>query len=325
MSARPEVLVIGAGVSGLTTAVCLAEAGLAVRVRTRQPPHATTSCAAGAIWGPYLATDERVIPWAEETRTVLCALAAEPDTGVRCVHGMEAARAEMRPPQWATEVDDFRACVPRELPAGFGSAWWYTVPLVDMPMYLDYLVERLADAGGTIELGEVESLAEATARAPIAVNCTGARAVELVADRQLTPTRGQLVVVENPGVDRFFVEHDESPNPTYFLPHGDHVVLGGSAEPARTDMDPDPGTSAAIRSRCAAIEPSLGRARVLGHRVGLRPSRPRVRLERVDVGRRHVIHNYGHGGSGVTLSWGCAREVLALVERLGRVNLAVEA
>ncbi|HMC79917.1 MAG TPA: FAD-dependent oxidoreductase, partial [Acidimicrobiia bacterium] len=48
-------------------------------------------------------------------------------------------------------------------------------------------------------------------------------------------------------------------------------------------------------------------------RVGLRPfRRDSVRLER-EPGAR-VIHNYGHGGSGVTLSWGCAEEVSALVK-----------
>jgi D-amino-acid oxidase len=27
------------------------------------------------------------------------------------------------------------------------------------------------------------------------------------------------------------------------------------------------------------------------------------------------VHNYGHGGSGVTLSWGCAEDTLALVRQ----------
>ena len=56
-----------------------------------------------------------------------------------------------------------------------------------------------------------------------------------------------------------------------------------------------------------------------GEWVGLRPLRTKgVRLEMdpqlVDGGRRwiNVIHNYGHGGSGVTLSWGCAKEVVDL-------------
>ena len=46
-----DVLVIGAGVSGLTTGICLAEAGLSVTIRTAAPPGQTTSVAAGALWG----------------------------------------------------------------------------------------------------------------------------------------------------------------------------------------------------------------------------------------------------------------------------------
>jgi D-amino-acid oxidase len=37
-------------------------------------------------------------------------------------------------------------------------------------------------------------------------------------------------------------------------------------------------------------------------------------LEKESIGEKIVIHNYGHGGAGVTLSWGCADEVVKLVK-----------
>jgi D-amino-acid oxidase len=314
MRTRPEILVIGAGVSGLTTAVCLAEAGLRVRVRARELPGRTTSCAAGAIWGPYFTTDDRFPQWSERTRIILDELAGVPGTGVRLVHGIEAGRGATPPPDWARVMARFRRCAPQDLPDGFASGWEYTAPVVDMPVYLDYLVERLRDAGGALESGVVGSLADATAAAPVAVNCTGVGAATFVPDRRVSPNRGQLVVVDNPGISEFFIEHDESPAPTYYLPHGpERVVLGGTAEPGRSDLEPDFEVAKAIQRRCAAVEPLLAHAPVREHRVGLRPSRPRIRLERVAVGRGQVIHNYGHGGSGVTLSWGCAYDVLGLV------------
>jgi hypothetical protein len=46
-------------------------------------------------------------------------------------------------------------------------------------------------------------------------------------------------------------------------------------------------------------------ARVIDHRVGLRPPRPHVWVEREKVYDSEVIHNYGHGGAGITLSWDC--------------------
>ena len=53
---------------------------------------------------------------------------------------------------------------------------------------------------------------------------------------------------------------------------------------------------------------------MLEHKVGLRPGRPEIRLEREDAANGPPrIHNYGHGGSGITLSWGCAEETLRLV------------
>jgi D-amino-acid oxidase len=51
---------------------------------------------------------------------------------------------------------------------------------------------------------------------------------------------------------------------------------------------------------------------VLSRAVGLRPARPTVRLDRTTVDDRPVIACYGHGGAGVTLSWGCAADVVAL-------------
>jgi D-amino-acid oxidase len=123
-------------------------------------------------------------------------------------------------------------------------------------------------------------------------------------------------VVENPGVETFFAEYDDSPTPTYFLPHENEVVLGGSAEPGRLDEKPNAQLAADIRRRCAAIEPRLASAPLIEHRVGMRPSRPRVRLEAEHVDGGVVVHNYGHGGAGVTMSWGCAYEVVNLIERL---------
>jgi D-amino-acid oxidase len=76
------------------------------------------------------------------------------------------------------------------------------------------------------------------------------------------------------------------------------------------DTAVDPGTAQAILARCVALEPDLADARVLSHAVGLRPGRPEPRLETERRDGGVVVHNYGHGGGGVTLSWGCAEEVV---------------
>ncbi len=316
-SVRRDVLVVGSGVSGLTTAVLLAESGYAVRIRTKQVPRDSTSCAAGAIWGPFLVGHEHAMAWSEDTRARLTELSGIEHTGVRMVYGIDAARGEEEPPDWAVTVPGFCPCEPAELPGGFASGWRYTVPVVDMPVYLRYLTSRLAQAGVQIDLAPVTSLDEASGTAGVTVNCTGAGARDLVGDREVTPVRGQLTVVANPGIEDFFAEHTEDVDElTYLLPMGDHVVLGGSAHGGRTDARPDLAIAQAIVQRCVAVEPKLAGVAVLEHRVGFRPHRPRVRVEYERYRGRHVIHNYGHGGAGVTLSWGCAREVRDLVDAL---------
>ncbi len=315
--AEGDILVIGAGVSGLTTAVCLVEAGFSVRVWTRDSPARTTSCAAGAIWGPFLAAHDQADRWCGETLAIFEELATDAGSGVRMVDGVEAGRGVAEPPTWATRVSGFQQCEPTDLPDGFVSGWRYSVPVIDMPVYLDYLTRRLSAQGVTPEPVLVHSLDEAGSHAPVVVNCTGMGARELVPDAELESVRGQLVVVDNPGIDRFFADHTEEDDElTYILPQGRHLVLGGSAEPGRLDLDPDLEISAAILRRCARVEPLLAHARVLEHRVGLRPTRARIRVEKMAARDYHLLHNYGHGGSGVSLSWGCSRDIVAMVADL---------
>ena len=107
---------------------------------------------------------------------------------------------------------------------------------------------------------------------------------------------------------------DESEELTYVVPREETVVLGGTAQEGSDDLTPDAGTAEAIVARCAALVPAVAHARILEHRVGLRPARTAVRLERdVLADGRPVVHCYGHGGAGVTMSYGCARDVVALV------------
>jgi D-amino-acid oxidase len=319
-----EVLVIGAGVAGLTTAVCLAESGLAVAVQASQSPRQTTSAVAGAIWGRHLVEDtDRVTRWCAETLEVLTALAADPGTGVRLVTGIDAARGAYACPDWAVPLRDLRPCEPEALPAGFAAGWRYTAPVVSMPVYLDYLAIRLRQAGGEITTAPLPSLAQAVQQitAPVIVNCTGAGARDFVPDPSVTAIRGQVVVAENPGLTEFFIgAGDETHELSYVFPHRDRVVLGGTEVPGDWSLEPRPETARRILADCSAIDPRLATARILEHRVGLRPVRAEVRLEAgtdgFDGDRQGagplVIHNYGHGGAGVTLSWGCAREVARL-------------
>jgi D-amino-acid oxidase len=309
-----DVLVIGAGVIGLTSAICLAETGMDVRIRAAEPPPATTSRTASAMWGSSFAGPaDDVRRWAVQSLEDLRILAAEPATGVRIARGMLAARSteEGPPPFLFPGVDVARR---DDAPPGFVAAFAIAVPVVDMPRHLDYLLARFEAAGGDLEVAPLQSLAEAEGAAPVVVNCSGVGARALVPDPAVRSVRGQHVVVENPGLAEFFMD-EPAPRWAGWFPHGDHVVLGGSADEDDWRLEPDLALAQEIVRRCAAIEPRLGEARVLEHRVGLRPARPHIRVEEVALGASRCVHNYGHGGTGVALAWGCARDVCSIVAR----------
>ncbi|GIG68659.1 FAD-dependent oxidoreductase [Phytomonospora endophytica] len=315
---RTDVVVIGAGISGLTTAVTLAETGLSVGILAERDPTRTNSAKAGASWGPYMVSDDRVLRWSKETFGVLAGIAAGAGTGVRMVPGVEAFEEQVaEPPSWALEVPDFVRGLPPGLPAHYVDGWRYTVPIVDMPVYLKYLSRRFIEAGGTLEIGRAVTgftdVAADRRTGTILVNCTGAASRYLVPDDSLTAVRGQLVLVDNPGIGEFFQDNPHGSDLTCIFPHEDYVVLGGNASPDVADTAPDPRVAAQILERCREVDPRLNDARVIGHRVGLRPNRPSVRVEWDERTDFPLLHNYGHGGSGVTLSWGCAFEVLELL------------
>jgi D-amino-acid oxidase len=328
-----DVVVIGAGVIGLTTGVCLAESGLGVVIRAAEPPQRTTSAVAGAIWGLHLVEDsDRVNRWSADTLAVLTGLADRNErAGVRLVSGLEAAPAPYTAPDWSTLLGGVTACQTADLPAGFAAGWRYTSPVCSMPVYLEYLLARFRQAGGQLQIAPVASLAAAAREttAPVIVNCTGIAAHGLVPDPSLTPVRGQVVITENPGVTEFFIGlGEDSSAVSYIFPHDGRVVLGGTELAGDWSVEPRPETAERILRDCTAIEPRLAGARVLEHLVGLRPLRPQVRLEAepvkatdggLDTGRgeRLLVHNYGHGGAGITLSWGCAHKVADLIRKSG--------
>lgn len=312
-----QVVVIGAGVNGLTSAICLAETGRPVRVWAAEMPQATTSAVAGAVWGLVFSEPvEKTLAWTEDSLQTFRELAKNPATGVRMAPAMtvgELADDGELPPQ-AKLIPDLRPAEPAEIPEGFRTGYRATMPLIDMPRYLDYLTERLTVAGGVIETHPVRSLAEAAHAAPTVVNCVGLGARDLVGDDTVRPLFGQHVVLTNPGLDQLFLEMSTGPEWTCFFPHPQRVVCGGIRIPDRWDTAPEPEVTERILQRCFRIEPRLRDAEVIETIVGLRPDRPAVRVAAEPLERARCIHNYGHGGSGVTLSWGCAREVAQLAD-----------
>ena len=299
----PErVLVVGAGVVGLSVAVRLLEAGHRVDVLARDLPLETTSSVAAALWYPYLALpQDKVTAWGKAAYDEFARLAEQGADGVTMRRGTELLLDSTPDPWWVGAVPALERVETRP---PYADAWSFVAPVVDMPRYLAWLERRVKDAGGTVTRMALRRLPEA----PLVVNCSGLGSRALAGDETTTPVRGQVVLVEQWGLEEWWLAER---GPTYVIPRTSDVVLGGTDDTGEWDRAPSPAVSADILGRATALVPEVATARVLRHKVGLRPARPEVRLERVG----DVIHCYGHGGAGVTLSWGCADEVARLADR----------
>jgi D-amino-acid oxidase len=297
---RPDrIVVVGAGVVGLSCALRLLRAGHRVDVLARDLPLETTSSVAAAIWYPYLALpQDKVTAWGKAAYDEFARLAAQGVDAVAMRSGTEMMHRRMPDPWWIDAVPALARVEPRP---PYGDAWSFVTPVIDMPRYLAWLTEQVQDAGGTLTRMGLARLPEG----PLVVNCSGLGSRALAADTSTTPVRGQVVVVEQVGLEEWWLAED---GPTYVIPRTTDIVLGGTDEEGEWSRSPSPETAADIVRRATALVPEVAQARVIQHKVGLRPARPEVRVERVG----DVIHCYGHGGAGVTLSWGCADEVTAL-------------
>jgi D-amino-acid oxidase len=141
----------------------------------------------------------------------------------------------------------------------------------------------------------------------------GSRA--LLNDLALYPLRGQIIRVARNSAENSFLFDDTPDTTTYIIPRSQDIILGGTIQKDNWSLEPDELDASAIMERCAHLRPDLQQAEILEHAVGLRPGRKTVRLEvEPQPGGGLVVHNYGHGGGGITLSWGCAAEVVSLLE-----------
>ena len=309
-----RVAMVGAGVSGLTCGVILAEHGYDSVILAEDAGQTTTSAVAAAIWFPYDAEPAaRVIAWSVESYQIFAELSARPESGVRLIDLRTFKRTgEIQIPDWAKPLGAF----PLQhgsagFPPGFSSGFSLQVPLIDTTIYLDYLAQRFAVAGGSIRPGiSLKRLEEADKNFDIIVNCSGIGARQLVPDQDLEPHRGQVVVVPKLELDCAIVS-DDLPL-MYVIPRTNDCVFGGTNELGE-QLEPDSADTARIVSECSRVL-QMASPPVLAERVGLRPfRRSGIRLSAGKLADgRPVIHNYGHGGCGFTLSWGCAAEVARL-------------
>jgi D-amino-acid oxidase len=321
---KHRVAIVGAGVSGLTCGVVFAERGHRTAIFAKEIGQQTTSGAAAALWFPYdVEPANKVIAWALETFRTLIDLAGSAESGVSIIELRQFSRTgAIQIPDWALPLGG------RSLPSSimssqvetsldqksveFAGGFVLNVPLMDTTIYLGYLANRFLKADGQIiENVCFEKLEDVDPKFDLVINCAGIGARELAHDADLESHRGQVAIVPRIKDLPYAVVCDDAPL-MYAIPRTNDCVFGGTND-LNDDLGVDSETTARIVAECSRAL-KIEKPNLLAERVGLRPFRKSgVRVERAHLrDGRTLVHNYGHGGSGFTLSWGCAEEVFDL-------------
>ncbi|XP_078505238.1 D-aspartate oxidase-like isoform X1 [Lissotriton helveticus] len=322
-----KIAVIGGGLMGFSTAVCISESipQCSVTVISEAFSPNTTSDVAAGVLIPHKFHGTPIhqqCNWFKETFDYLFSIynsAEAGDAGIILLSGWQIFQTPPaeKYPFWSDVVLGFRLMTDSELKKFpryvFGHA--FTTLKCECPPYLLWLEKRLKRNGGQVRAGKVQDVWELHGQYDIVVNCAGLGSRELCGDQQIYPVQGQVLKVKAPWLTHFVRDGSGS---TYIYPGISSVTLGGTRVPNEWSLKPDARVSKEIFKRCSALVPSLEGVQDTREKVGLRPARTAVRLEKEVLlrgGQRlHVVHNYGHGGGGFSVHRGTAKEVTRLVE-----------
>lgn len=307
-----NILVIGAGISGLSSALLLTAKGFNVTIVSKAFSPNITSNRAAAFWFPYhIRNDKRGINWCNTSYNYYKELMTDDSTGISMKqllkvirHGEEEAQI-----QWLDFMPEnsYRIMQQNELPVGIANAYDAQVPLIETQMFLPYLMNKLQLKGVKFMEKEINSFEEIKNEFDIVINCSGIGSKKLCGDNNLIPVRGQVALLSP---DESLPVYLDNEKPLYLVPRKDVIVVGGTYEENVDEEKTEPATIEKILQNAYEVFPQLKNHTVIGNWAGLRPYRAEVRVEHEHG--TNIIHNYGHGGSGFTLAFGCAREVAEL-------------
>lgn len=329
--------VVGAGIIGVTSALAVKSAfpNYNVKIFANAFSPDTTGDGSAGLWGPFLLGDtliENITRWADRTHRWFeqfwkAGLSSETGISLLPVFRVVSDDADDICSEWKKLVYGLEEISTERLQrlneehkSKYKRGWHFITYTAEPVLLLPWLMEKFVTLSGEVEKRNIQALHELAEEGyDLIINCSGLGARELVADKTMTPIRGQVYRVKAPWAMHCFLVDDDKCN--YIIPNIHNVVLGGTHQEDDFDRSVREEDSKYIYDECCRIMPSLKACQIIHAWVGLRPGRPQVRLEcetlSLPRGKEFkVIHNYGHGGSGVTLSWGCATDVVEMIRNL---------
>lgn len=310
-----KIAIIGAGVTGLAAAITLQENGFSdITLIADKFTPSTNSDVAAAFWYPYHVGPENKVPaWCNFSLQRYKTLINEAQSGVYWFDLADAYESDPgAPPAWHQFVTT------KPLPEKFQSFGYHgvvlTIPMIDMSWYMPFLMAEIKKHRTTLISQKVTDLKQLD-NFDLIINCSGLGSNKLCHDETLQPGRGQICLIEKPKhLENFgYVLQFDDGSFSHMNPRKDYIVAGGT-NIETWDKEINEQANQNILSKVYTLFPELEKMKVIEKCVGFRPCRPEVRLEEEKLSNgQTVIHNYGHGGAGVTLSWGCAHEILKMI------------
>ncbi|MGY0393217.1 FAD-dependent oxidoreductase [Bizionia sp. KMM 8389] len=306
------ITVIGCGIVGLTSAIKLQEKGFEVTIIAKERFDKTLSSKVGAIWFPF-----EIHPKKEANKWAALAYQeyqqdVKEGNGVAFIPFITAYNSESNT-DWTNQLpkEAVRKATAEELPKGIASAYISTVPLAEPLLYLPYLFNRFIANGGLFKEQKITSLQEMSNLNSLVINCTGLGAKEICNDNDIRPMRGQILRCKKMDIPSC-ADSTKKGALSYVINRSSDCVIGGTDYENDWNINIEKSDTDLITNRLIDGGLSHIKPEILEQIVGLRPKRSTVRFE-FDENYPNIFHNYGHGGAGFTVAWGCAIELAKLV------------
>jgi len=261
----------------------------------------------------------------------------------------------IKKPEYKDVVENFTMItdetnIPKRKSISNINGWYFDTYFVNTIDYISKLYKLYENMGGIVNTEYLEKNEFLNITDDILINCTGNWSRDMFNDDKMYAYRGHLIhiPIKNKPTDKrgkysSYSYKTKDGDSAYVYARNDKLILGGTNQKGIYDSKMDAwepihpqdqdmiqigknkipshilDINKEILSKFMGININLDNAKSV---IGYRPVRDingdGIRLELEKLQDKFVIHNYGHGGAGVTLSWGCSKEVLDIINNMNK-------